>query len=433
MKKTTVKTAAAVTLLAFGLSVPAAPAMAESANIVAETRNMDTLTVTQIQQLAALHNDTLNELELTLDQIELQQQMTRNTRRKTQTSLNSMDYDDSATKATMAALQQQINDAAANGENTLSLQATLGLLTAQQMSAEQSLDSAAVAALDGLEQLDDALDALEDSAEDVEDAIEDLGQIMRYSSAQLALAIVQLDETIVLMEEQMSLLDKTMQIYELQKQLGMTTTINVETQQLVRTEAENTLNDTKEQRDTLKRSLNVLIGRNAGNPLEVVPMQMSGIITNAPAFTAQLVNQFVKINPQLESLEEDKADLKDSVESDMGSDERKNIDYQVEAIELQMKTQKQSAENDLKAMLTAINSTAETYRASRSSLVIEQKNHAIAQKKYELGMISGLALQQADLQLAQAELTYLSDGYQHYFAWQKYYLAEKGVDVSSLS
>lgn len=428
MKRKTMKAAAATALLTFGCTAFAAPAMADSSNIVAETSGVYTLTLPQIQQLAVINNDTLTELELTLDQIELQEKMTRNQRRKVQTQLNSMDYDDSAISGLLTALNTKIE----NNEADYTDMAAYSALYAQQVSTANTIESAAESALDGLDQLDDALDALEDGAQDIEDAIADLEQIMRYSSAQLALAIVQVEDSIELLEGQMALLDKSMAIYERQKELGMATSIDVETQQLARNEAANTLRDTEEQLDVLKRSLNVLIGRNASDPLEVVPMQLNGVINTAPAFTAELVDKFIAIDPQLESLQEDKDDLKDSVESDMGSDERKNIDYQIKTIDLQMKTQKQTAENNLKSMLATINSNAEKYQNSKDNLLLERRNHAIAEKKYELGMISGIELQQADLMLAQAELQHLSCGYQHYFDWQKYYLAEKGVDVSAL-
>ena len=47
-------------------------------------------------------------------------------------------------------------------------------------------------------------------------------------------------------------------------------------------------------------------------------------------------------------------------------------------------------------------------------------------------MISEMQLRQAELTLAQAELTNMQNGYQFYLDWQKYYAAEKGVDVGAL-
>ena len=47
-------------------------------------------------------------------------------------------------------------------------------------------------------------------------------------------------------------------------------------------------------------------------------------------------------------------------------------------------------------------------------------------------MISEIQLRQAELSLKTAEMTNMQNGYQYYLDWQKYYAAEKGVDVSAL-
>jgi outer membrane protein TolC len=255
---------------------------------------------------------------------------------------------------------------------------------------------------------------------------------MRYTSAKMALSIVQLEDTVKLLESQLAMVDKSIQVFELQQKLGMTTSLNVDTQKTSKVELENTLNTTKEQLEDLKRSLNVLIGRNAANPLEVVPMKLSGVITPAPQFTPELVNKFVEVNPKMETLLDERQDLKDSVKSDMGSDEKQQIEYQIQAKNQELTKQRQAAENELKSRIATINSNAVNYRVSKEKLAAEQKNYDIALKKFELGMISQMQLLQAEATLAQAELTNLGNGYQHYFDWLEYNLAKQGIDLNSM-
>ena len=90
MKKRTLKTVAAATVLTFGLSVIPAPAYAVSTNIVAETKNKTTLTISQIQDLAVIYNDTKQSLLLKQKQLDLQAQMLRNERRTIENKINSM-------------------------------------------------------------------------------------------------------------------------------------------------------------------------------------------------------------------------------------------------------------------------------------------------------------------------------------------------------
>ena len=442
MKKKTVKTIASAMVFAFGMSIVPAPAFAVSTNVVAETEGKNTLTLSEIQELAVLYNDTVDSLELSIKQIENQEMMTRNQKRKINNQIQSVGNTDmSEAQAGLEEMEAQLKllEATMAGSQDPAIYASYAALKGQYESAksslksgEQQLDATFNQLVDGREQLDDALDQLADGKDDLQDAIEDLEHIMRYTSAQLALSIVQLTDSVELMEKQIALIDKSIAVYELQEQLGMATTISVDAQRTSKVEAENQLRDTKEQLDNLKRSLNQLIGRPVNNPLEVVPMELTGVIDPAPKFTQELINEFVENNPQMVTLLEEREDLKDSVKKDMGSDEKQDIEYQIQAKDMELKKQRQAAEDDLKAMIATIEKNAVNYRVSKEKLATEQKNFAIAQKKYELGMISQMQLMQNEMALAQAELTNLSNGYQHYFDWQQFKLARQGIDMSAM-
>ena len=427
-------------VVAFGLSIVPAPAFAVSTNVVAETEGKTTLTLSQIQDLAVIYNDTADSLELSIKQLENQEMMTRNQKSSAESQLNNLYYTDTGSDK-LIAMKAEVDRFKALAEaNTTdaALQASYAALNGQyqsalasQQSAAKQLDSAFDQAISGINQLDDALDQMAEGKEDLQDALKDLEHIMRYTSAQMALSIVQLEESMGLIEKQVALLDKSIAVYELQEKLGMATTINVDTQRTSKVEAENQLRDYKEQLDNLKRALNQLIGRPANNELNVVPMKLSSVIEPAPKFTEELINEFVEVNPEMITLLEEREDLKDSVKSGMGSDEKQDIEYKIQAKNMELKKQRQAAEDDLKAMIATMNKNAVNYRVSKEKLATEQKNFAIAQKKYELGMISQMQLMQNELTLAQAELTNLSNGYQHYFDWQQFKLARQGIALNT--
>ena len=441
MKQKTLKTVASAMVLTFGLSVMPAPAYAVSTNIVAETQGKTTLTLSQIQDLAVIYNDTVDTLELSMKQIELQEQMTRNQKRRAQNSLSDFDVDTSDAeaglaqmKATLDAMEAQmaLDPTSVDMTQYMILKSQYQSNASDLQSLNQQLNSGFDQTLDAIDQLNDALDTMAENKKDLEQTMKDLEQIMRYTSAKMALSIVQLEDTVKLLESQLAMVDKSIQVFELQQKLGMTTSLNVDTQKTSKVELQNTLNTTKEQLEDLKRSLNVLIGRNAANPLEVVPMELSGVITPAPQFTPELVNKFVEVNPKMETLLDERQDLKDSVKSDMGSDEKQQIEYQIQAKNQELTKQRQTAENELKSRIATINSNAVNYRVSKEKLAAEQKNYDIALKKFELGMISQMQLLQAEATLAQAELTNLGNGYQHYFDWLEYNLAKQGIDLNSM-
>ncbi len=426
-------------VLTFGLSVVPMPALAVSTNIVAETQNKNTLTMSQIQDLAVIYNDTTQKLQLSMKQLDLGEQMARNERHSVENQINSMG---GSGMSNTAIAQAKVDEFLKNYtgtedelENNVKYQLLLNDLK-DAMIADQSMASQAQAGLDsalaGIDQINDSLDDMKNNKDDLNKTMKDLETQMRYTAASLSLSVAQLEASIDLLEDQIALADKGVKIAELQGKLGMNISTDIEKQKAAKKEAEKTLEDTKETLSVVKRNINILIGRNAGNPLEVVPMNLPVAIDPAPAYTEALIDKFTDNNYKLKTLERDKADLKDSVDNDMGSDERQKIDYDVEAKNQEIKNQKQVIADDLKAMLAKINSDGEAYKVSRQKYVTEKKNFEYTQKKYELGMISEMQLRQAELALAQAELTNMQNGYQFYLDWQKYYAAEKGVDVGAL-
>ena len=422
-------------VLTFGLSVVPMPAHAVSTNIVSETQNKNTLTISQIQDLAVIYNDNAQKLQLSMKQIDLGEQMARNERHSIENSINSMGGSSSAENPGLLILQNRVDDLTKRLEKdptNTALQADLAYAQFELQSALATQDSMAASmqsgldsALAGIDQINDSLDSLKNDKDDLNKAMKDLETQMRYTAASLSLSAVQLEKSIAFLEDQIALADKSVQIAELQQKLGMNIVTDVEAQQANKKEAEKNLEDMKENLSTVKRNINILIGRNAGNPLEIVPMNLPVAIDPAPAYTEALIDKFVDNNYTLKTLERDKADLKDSVDSDMGSDERQNVDYKVEAKDQEIEKQEQAIEDNLKAMLAKINSDGEAYKVSRQKYVTEKKN-------FELGMISELQLRQAELSLKNAEMTNMQNGYQYYLDWQKYYAAEKGVDVSAL-
>ena len=58
--------------------------------INAETKDKNTLTISQIQDLAVIYNDNAKNLQLQKKQLELQEQTLRNNRRDIENSINSM-------------------------------------------------------------------------------------------------------------------------------------------------------------------------------------------------------------------------------------------------------------------------------------------------------------------------------------------------------
>lgn len=440
MKTKQIKAVAATVAISFGLAMVPAPVFAASTNIVSETKDKTTLTMSQIQDLAVIYNRSNESLALKMKELDLQEETLGNEKRNAESALNTGGYSDNSSSETIgAALEALKNKLVSEGKNPeeepqyqallIQYQSVLASEMAMQAQANSAVDSA----ISGIEQLEDNLDVISDGKDDLKKAKSDLETQMRLTAGYMAMSLAQADKSIALLEESVALSEKALEIAELQKELGMNIAIDVVSAKTSKLETENSLESAKESRDKLKRQINVMIGRNMGSPLEVIPMNMPVAIDPAPAYTDALVKEIKNVNYNLKTLERDKQRTKNTAKSDMGSDELKKIDNTVAQYNLDIKNKEEDIANELKALLTAINTDGAAYQASRDKYGIEQKNYEYAQLRFEQGMISQLELQQAELTLKQAELTNMQNGYKFYFDWQKFYAMEKGIDVSSLT
>lgn len=436
MKAKQIKAIAATAAISFGLVMVPAPVFAVSTNIVSETKDKTTLTMSQIQDLAVIYNRSNEALTLKLKELELQEETLANQRRNAEDSINASSGSSGGGSSSIAQELEKLKQELGAGYEAdpkyqallLQYQAAVSSEMAMQAQAASAIDSA----ISGIETINDNLDVLSDSKDDLKKMQSDSETQMRLTAGYMAMSLAWADKSIALLEESLALSDKLLQISELQKELGMNIAIDVVSAKTSRLETANQLESAKEERDKLKRQINVMIGRNMGSPLEVVPMHMPVAIDPAPAYTDTLVKQIKDANYSLKTLARDKQRTKDSVKSDMGSDERRKIDNTVAQYDLDIRDKEDDIANELKALLTAINIDGAAYQASRDKYGIEQKNYEYAQLRFEQGMISQLELQQAELALKQAELTNMQNGYKFYFDWQQFYAMEKGVDISTL-
>ena len=108
VKKQQIKKIAATALVAFSVTLLPTPALAVSTNIVSETEGKTTLTMSQIQDLAAIYNRNNESFELQQDILELNKTTTRNSRRSLQDAINNAGM--SGGSSELDAMKQQLDE-----------------------------------------------------------------------------------------------------------------------------------------------------------------------------------------------------------------------------------------------------------------------------------------------------------------------------------
>lgn len=443
VKKEQIKKIAATALVAFSVTLMPVPAMAVSTNVVSETKNKTTLTMSQIQDLAVIYNRNNQSNDLQKKMLDLTAQTTGNNKRNLQDSINVGSHTmGQGTDESVAEFKQMLDDLANKistgggdpmqdaGYVALSLQYE-SLLASSDSGYTQQIASVE-SAISQIESINDALDEIQDQNDDLKKTVSDWQKEVRLVAEKLCLSYVQLEKSIALTQEQVALAEKSLNVAQVQERMGMAITTDVPAAQTKLLEAQNSLADLEESLTTIKRQINTLIGRNVGSPLEITNIvKPPTTIQPAPAYTDALIKKFTDANYTLKTLERTKSNAKESVKNSTDSDKRQEVDNTVAATELQITNQKDTIANNLKSLLAKINSDGTAYQVAKDNYTNERKTFEFAQLKYDQGMISQLEYLGAEMTLKSAELTMMQAGYTYYGDWQKYYALEQGVNLTT--
>lgn len=441
LEKKTLRRWAAGLVLAVLVSQISVPAMAVSSNIVSETKDKTELTVSQIKDLAVIYNPTNKTYALNQKNLDLNQTTTANSLRSAQNSLNSgYDVDTSSVTTIQAQIDALLSKYDSEEEMTASDKSELTLLRQQLSQAEAGVNSAYAAnessfqnALSNIEQLDSTLDSYDDEQDDLDKTVSDWENQVRMIAEVLCMQVTQYDKNIALLEDQITLAEKAFNLAQVQQQLGMALTTDVQSSQTSLEESRQSLETIKENLSDVKRQINVLIGRNQGSPLEIVPMSVPVIVSEIPAYSDGLVKEITSKDYTLKTYERTIANYKDDVDGETDSDVLQAADNKIEAVKLNIEERERTIANNVKSQLAKMTTDKASYETSQTKVTTEKKNLEVAQKKYDLGMLTASQLLQQEISYQSAVVTHWKNSYNYYLDWQEYKAMKEGLDTSTYS
>ena len=441
LEKKTLRRWAAGLVLAVLVSQISVPAMAVSSNIVSETKDKTELTVSQIKDLAVIYNPTNKTYALNQKNLDLNQTTTANSLRSAQNSLNSgYDVDTSSVTTIQAQIDALLSKYDSEEEMTASDKSELTLLRQQLSQAEAGVNSAYAAnestfqnALSNIEQMDSTLDSYDDEQDDLDKTVSDWETQVRMIAEVLCMQVTQYDKNIALLEDQITLAEKAFNLAQVQQQLGMALTTDVQSSQTSLEESRQSLETVKENLSDVKRQINVLIGRNQGSPLEIVPMSVPVIVSEIPAYSDGLVKEITSKDYTLKTYERTIANYKDDVDGETDSDVLQAADNKIEAVKLNIEERERTIANNVKSQLAKMTTDKASYETSQTKVTTEKKNLEVAQKKYDLGMLTASQLLQQEISYQSAVVTHWKNSYNYYLDWQEYKAMKEGIDTSTYS
>ncbi len=293
------------------------------------------------------------------------------------------------------------------------------------------MESSFESAISNIEQLNNTLDSYDDEQDDLDKNVADWETQVRMIAEVLCMQVTQYEKNIELLEDQITLAEKALNLAQVQQELGMALTTDVQSNQISLEEAKQSLETAEENLSNVKRQINVLIGRDQDSELEVVAMSVPVIVSSIPSYSESLVQEFIDNDYTLKTYERSIANYKDEVDGETDSDVLQAADNKIEAVKLNAEERERTIANNVKSQLATMTTDKASYETSQTQVATEKKNLEVAQTKYDLGMLTTSELLQAEISYQSALVTHWKNSYNYYLDWQEYKAMKAGIDIST--
>lgn len=445
MNKT--KRVASCLVLSLGMMIAQPVLAADTTTTVTEVKP-NTYTLTQIQTLAEQKNKTAQQLALQWKLLEENRMTLGNSISDIDSSIyamansSGMDVSSSGEADSLRALISQLQ-AQEGADKDPSIQAQIVLLQGQLAQLEGSASQMASSMQSSISSLQSSKTGLEsnlttvkNNQKDIEQSQDDLKVQMRYLATNLFLSALEMEQNIALLEKNYELALKMEELEKLKNQLGMSVELDISAKILESSQTASKLKQAQDGLTVVKRQINDLIGRPVNAELNLAPVELTTNITPAPLYSNKLVDEITKANYKIKTLNRDIGDYRSEAEDlrssgNTNSNQYNVIDRNIDLKNLEIQTEKVTIANNVKNQLDKIDSTGRAYREAQINYEQAQKTYDYTKQRYDLGMISPLEFEAADLTLLQAEIQNMTAGYEHYLANESFKAMQKGISLSS--
>lgn len=226
-------------------------------------------------------------------------------------------------------------------------------------------------------------------------------------------------------------LGKNLRREQLRMELGMTTSTAVKQVEAGLLQAEQGIKNLAAGEESMRRTFLRLLGLPSNYEFRLTSENItaggiSPAMTELPDFTLSL-----KYRSSLDNLERKKEDLEDTSTYDITRYQL--AEANVELAEVQLEKTLQGLEENFKKRHESLLLAEEGVKIAAFELENKDREYAEAKIRYDLGTISGMELESAELSLLEARVKHEVAGWQHYLEYRAFLLAREGIEVEPFS
>ncbi|SMB88304.1 Outer membrane efflux protein [Desulfonispora thiosulfatigenes DSM 11270] len=298
-----------------------------------------------------------------------------------------------------------------------------------------ALENSQLGVLTSLGGVDDLM-AMEDKAEtgklQAEDAynttknkVRDAEKIIEFSAESMYLQALQVEKMLDILNQKEQFMNKLLKVEKIKKEAGMTLDTNITTQAVSTSDSSKELRYWKDKHQTTLKVINDLIGRDLNAPLK---LQEVNVRIKARDKYEEVLDQSIKNSGTI-------AEQKRLIERNQ--DDRGSVKSRSDEYSLYLKEEKRSNlaiekvkidnEVNVKNLFTDLSAKEKSYELAQVTLENSKKILEQNKLKFEVGMISKIELEQAELSFQSAVSDLQKASYDYYLVTRQIEMAKEGV------
>lgn len=387
-------------------------------------------TLEEIQELAIENSRVVKNMDLTLDQVDRQVRILKRDLDKLKYGTSVSMYDSikglEGLKSSLEKLKESLLEQENPNElmiNNIDVQLQMANKSLIDLSQQRSSISSAQ------KQLRNALEDAENMKEDMERMVEDLESQLQYNVIQTVFNLFQMEDTLNNLEKTYNYQLQMTEIIRLQKELGMATTVDVDTLAVQASTTNKQLQQLKENYQVAERALNDFIGRELDAPLQIQRYKVLETLTPAPSYEA-IIKEIKQNAYALYKMDRDIKKLEDDLDDTDGSNEKLIAKADIEKAKLSRVDKEVEIENKVKNILAGYNEKLKAYQLAQVELKTAEQSYSWDKKKFELGMIAEVQLKGSKLAYLNAKATEEKAAYNYYLAKKELEMLQQGISTT---
>lgn len=380
----------------------------------------DVLTLNEVKELVLKNARALKSVEKQIDIIEAQSYSIYNAYAQIKRQVNSQ-YTLEKLNEIQEAMSQIQDQVGINPEAT----GQWYYLSAQQMILQTQLMQTNSIGISQIEQMRISYERARDGLADAKRAYEDLEKTLAFSTEKLYTTILNLENVIQLLEKQYDAAMNKVKALRLQQELGLVTSDMVTNTEVSVSNLAQNIKSLKEVLQKSKWTLNDLMGRDPDSKLQLVGFTVEGPFPTENYDT--VLAQVLANNADLPKLERQLRYYDQDGNYTDDSNDIRVLSANIENTKLSIENLKQSIKESVKVLVANHDAKAKNYQLAEVNLSTAQKTYEWAKKKYELGIISKLDFEDAEIAYQQKLNEKVNAGYEYMLARNALELAKQGI------